>query len=140
MRPASIVQFERLFLASIAAGAIGDALAFYGAMSSAKADALVAKFGFGTLIGGQIFLYAIALGLWYLIAHRHSVFAKWAVSVWFVLSTCSMALALFQGAFGLSLVTFFSAAAYLLRAWSVSYLFKPDADAWFARPAPPSAG
>ena len=133
MRPASIVQFGRLFLASIAVSAVADGLAFYAAATAPKVDPLIAKMGVIPITLFQLVPYLIALGVWYLIVSKRSVFAKWVASGLFVLSTCIMALTLFKGGFNLGLISLLSWAAYLLRAWAVSYLFKPDADEWFAK-------
>ncbi|MEZ0243779.1 MAG: hypothetical protein ACAH11_10420 [Sphingomonas sp.] len=139
MKPNSIVQFERLFLAALAVRVLNDAVGVTASLNALKANPLTANYGVGAVIGVLAVIYGAALLLWYLVTRRQSGVAKWILSIWFVISTCTMALALFKGGFGLNLGTLSGWAMFLLFAWSVSYLFKPDADAWFAK-APPSAG
>lgn len=135
MRPASIVQFERLFLAALALDAIVGALT-WNADVAAAAKAYPQLAGIVPVLVPCIMLGAIAIGvaLWYFTARRGSVAAKWIVAGWFVVSTVLLALSVLSlvrgGPFATPMVVGW--AAYLLRAWSVSYLFQPDAEAWFA--------
>jgi hypothetical protein len=135
MRPVSIVQFERLFLAALALGALVDALTWHGEVAAA-AKAYPQFAGIVPLVVPCIMLAAIAIGvaLWYFVARRGSVAAKWIVAGWFVVSTVLLALSVLTlvrgGAFAMPMAIGW--VAYLLRAWSVSYLFQPDAEAWFA--------
>jgi hypothetical protein len=131
MRPASIVQFERLFLGALALDVVVDVLTWNAAMATSKAYPELAAIGPAMVIGIMAVGTALALLLWYLAARRASKVAKWLIAIWFVLSTVLLALSLFRGiSFAVPVVLGWL--AYLLRAWSVSYLFKPDADAWFA--------
>jgi hypothetical protein len=134
MRPASIVQFERIFLAALAVDVVAAILGLEFTLAALKANPATASYGASAVIGTQLIFVAIAVGLWYLAAHRRSVVAKWIIAAWFVLASCMLALSLFQGAF-FGLATVLGWLGYALRAWSVSYLFKPDADAWFAKPS-----
>lgn len=132
MRPASIVQFERLFLGALALDAISYALNWNAMVSLAKTYPELGGAGPALvfcMIAGSV---AIGVLLWYFVAQRASVVAKWLVAGWFVISTMMLALSLFRGiSFALPVVIGW--AAYALRAWSISYLFKPDAEAWFTR-------
>jgi hypothetical protein len=133
MRPASIVQFERLYLAALALNFIGELLN-WGAVSAAlRSSPELAELGPIVPILGLAIVYSAMIALWYFAARRRSVVAKWLLAIWFVVSTCLMALGLFRG-IDLGVVALLGWAAYLLRAWAVSYLFKPDADEWFATP------
>lgn len=135
MRPASIIRFEQLFLGALAADLLAAILALETNLAALKANPATAGMGAGALIGMLILYVAFALVLWFFAARRRSVVAKWLLSIWFIVSTCGLALSLFQGQlFGLA--TYLGWVAYGLRAWSVSYLFKPDADTWFAKDAP----
>lgn len=140
MRPASIVQFERIFLASLAVRLLGDGIAIGASLKAAKAAALTTQFGLSAVLGVLVLVYAAMLALWYFAARRQSVIAKWLISIWFVVAACTTALSLFRGGFGFDLGSVLGLLTFLLLGWSVSYLFKPDADAWFTKPAPPSAG
>jgi len=92
--------------------------------------------GSGALIVMLVLYFAAAVALWFFAAWRRSVVAKWILAIWFIVSTCGLALSLFEGVvFGLEAVLGWL--GYALYAWAVSYLFKPDADAWFVKgPAP----
>lgn len=132
MRPASIVSFERFFLGALAADMLAAILALDTNLAALKASPATAGMGAGTLIGMLIVYVAFALAMWFLAARGRSVVAKWILSIWFVIATCMLALSLFQGnLFGLAV--YLGWVAYGLRAMAVSYLFKPDADAWFAK-------
>lgn len=132
MRPASIVRFERLYLGAVGVGLIGLALSWNGVIAAVRARPDIAQMGVGFVIAGLVLAYVAMLALWYFAAHRRSVIAKWVTSAWFVYSTVALALTIFQLGLRFDLVTVIGWLSYLLRAWSVSYLFKPDADAWFA--------
>lgn len=136
MRPASIVQFERLYLAAAAVALLGQLWGWNTAIAMVKAQPGGTQSGSGLLIGMMVVWYAIVLAIWYFAARRHSVAAKWAAAVYFVLSTVMLALGIFQSGLQFGLVSISSWVSYALLVWSVSYLFKPDADAWFA-PATP---
>jgi len=132
MRPASIVQFERLFLAALALDAVVGALTWSAEIASA-AKAYPQFAGAVAALVSCMMLGTIAIGLtvWYFAARRASVAAKWVAAIWFVIGTVLLALSLMRGiSFALPVVLGWL--AYLLRAWGVSYLFKPDAEAWFA--------
>lgn len=133
MRPASIVQFERLFLGALALDALVYALTWsQDVAAGAKAYPQLAASVPATLACVIIAGLAIGVLLWYFVTRRASVVAKWIIAGWFVVGTMMLALSLFRGiSFALPVVIGW--AAYALRAWSVSYLFKPDAEAWFTR-------
>jgi hypothetical protein len=133
MRPASIVQFERLYLAALAVALAGDLLSWNGVTAAMQGNPQMAQMGAGFAIGGMVAVYAVMLALWYFAAHRRSVIAKWIIAAWFVINTAALAFMLYRYGVALKLTIVLGWATYLLRAWAVSYLFKPDADAWFAK-------
>lgn len=135
MRPASIVQFERLFLASLAVRILANLIGFGDTLAAIKANPATGAYGASAVVTVMVLIWAIAVALWYFAARKASAVAKWILAAWFVIAACTMALGLFRGGFGLNLATLLSWATFLLLAWSVSYLFKPDADAWFAKPS-----
>lgn len=139
VRPASIVQFERLFLAALFVDAVASIFGLGSTVASLKANPATAGYGASAVTGMLIAFVLVALALWYFAAHRRSVIAKWLIALWFVAASCMLALSLFQGPF-LGVVSVLGWAGFALRAWATSYLFKPDADAWFAKTDVPSAG
>src|SRR5690349_16814723 len=132
MRPASIISFERFFLGALVTDVLAAILALESNLAALKANPATAGIGSGTLIVLLLGYVALGLGLWFLAARKRSVLAKWILSIWFVVATCMLALSLYQGQF-FGLAVYLGWIAYALRAKAVSDLFKPDADAWFAK-------
>jgi len=130
MRPKSIIMFERLFLASLALGALSVVLNYQALTDLAANDPSMRQVGLGSgfLIGILAVSYAIYLLLWYLIARRASSAAKWILVVFTVIGVLSDLPGLAGGwnsTLALSLVV------YALEILAVVYLFRPDAKAWF---------
>ncbi len=135
MRPRSIILFEWLFLASIAASAVNLILG-YGQMRDLwLSDPRIAQIGLGSgfLIGAAVFSFAIYLLLWFLIARKASNVAKWLLIVFIAIGLISLPSAL-TGPF--SLEQGLGLLIYALEIAAVVCLFRPDARAWFRR-APP---
>lgn len=130
MRPASIISFERFFLAALAVDLLAFVLTFSATLAEFSKPPV--SLNAGTLIAFYAVCAAIFLALWYFVAQRRSVIAKWIVSIWFVIASCLLAVSLFNGEF-FGLPVYLGWLAYGLRAKATSDLFKPDADAWFAR-------
>lgn len=132
MRPNSIVQFERLFLAAFAIN-----LLIYVLTWEANVAALAAR-GLGASAGVTFAAFVIGallaqLALYYFVAHRGSVIAKWILSIWFVLGAMSLAYQTFTLGLLVSLFSALGWLGFLIFAWSISYLFKPDAEAWLGK-------
>jgi len=132
MRPASIIRFEQLYLIAMAINLVADVLGWGAVSAAVKRSPELAAVGPMVPLIGIAIVYAAMIALWYFAARRASVVAKWLLAAWFVISTCALALGLMRG-IDLSMVALLGLAAFLLRAWAVSYLFKPDADVWFAK-------
>ncbi len=132
MRPASIIQFERLYLAAVVAGLIGQVLGWDAVTAAVASQPGAARLGAGFVVAGLAVVYAAMLALWYFAARRHSVVAKWILAIWFVLSAVTTALSIYHNGLHITLAAVVGWVSFLLLAWSVSYLFKPDAEAWFA--------
>ena len=129
MRPASIVMFERLFVASIVLS-VASFVIGYGDFSAQVAnDPAMRQLGLGSgfVIGLAAVGYAIFLLLWYLIAHKAANWAKWVLVVVLLLSLASLPGAL-TGPWGLS--TWLALAIYALQIAAVVCLFRADAKAW----------
>lgn len=133
MKPNSITQFERLYLASILVWLVSSALSYGQTVAELKARSPGTEFGVGALVTIQILVCAIAAGLWFLIVRRHSALGKWILSIWFLISTCLVTLNLYATGLGFNLAMLTSLIAYGLGAWGLSYLFKPDAEAWLGK-------
>jgi hypothetical protein len=127
MRPASIVNFERVVLLLIAISLGAAALGW----DRSVAELERAGIGSGALIGMLAFVTALLLLLMWLIARRGSGAAKWVyVALTLIIiatSVPSLSQIARQGAAGIAL----NAAYLLLSVVSVWLLFRPDSRGWF---------
>lgn len=127
MRPASIVNFERIVLLLIVIGLVGTVLSWDGLRLAAAQQGL----GETALIVVHVVLLALLILLLWLIAHRRSAVAKW---VWILL--CLAGLAVSVPAIGDMLngpmpALLLQAAQWVLILLSIWMLLRPDAGAWF---------
>ena len=130
-RPASIVLFEKLYIAVIVIGVIGVALSWSSLSAMANNQPGISEsVGSGILVGALVFGFLIPLLLVYFIARRASSMAKWifvvltAFGVYSFISTVSDPAVPKGILFGINVV---SLLVTLYCAW---LLFKPDAKAW----------
>ncbi|MCA1661568.1 MAG: hypothetical protein LC648_05195 [Novosphingobium sp.] len=131
MRPASIVQFERLYLLSIVIAAIGIALGWDRLVEMAAAQQGVpASVQQGVLIGAVVFAFLIPLLLLYFIARRASNIAKWIFVVFTAYSLFSYVMGLSTTGLTLDLLFAFNTVTLLLTLYCAWLLFRPDAKAW----------
>lgn len=133
MRPHSITMFEKLFLASLVLGAINFFVSMPAMREQLAADPnAAAMVGDNFLIGVFIFSMLISLLLWYFISRRASNIAKWILVVFFVVG-----LVMLPGSLGAlpALPLIVSLLSTVLQGAAIYFLFRPDAKAWFARPA-----
>lgn len=127
MRPASIVNFERVVVLIILLGLVTTAFTWNTAVAMARQQGL----GTGFVIGAGAFSLALNLLLLWLIARQRSVVAKW---IYILLSLGGLALALVGGRALANLPTpllLLNAAQWLLSLVSIYLLFRPDTRAWF---------
>lgn len=135
MRPSSIVRFDRLYLASIAVGLIGNILEWPLTMARLAENPDTAALGSTATVaaGGMIAIgVAIALLLWFFIARRGSNVAKWILVVFTVFAIGSLAVGFSTGAVILDAGGIVRIVAVALQTVAVFFLFRPDAAAWFA--------
>lgn len=135
MRPSSIVRFDRLYLASIAIGLIGNILEWPITMARLAENPDTAALGSSAAVaaGGMIAVgVLIALLLWFFIAQRASTVAKWILVVFTVFAVGSLLLGFSSGAVILDTGGIVRIVAVALQAVAVFFLFRPDAAAWFA--------
>jgi heme A synthase len=129
MRPKSIILFERLFLISIILTAISAYLSFGQTLAQIETNADFKALGWDSsaVIITAILYVAFLLLLYYLIAYRASVIAKWILVLVTVLSmtTLPSAIAVQSGVpLILAVMTNLSALAAII------LLFFSDARAW----------
>lgn len=128
MRPKSIVTFERVVLGSLALGIL-NAFVTREQSAATMADA---GMGAGTALGIQGFSIVITLLLLYFISRKGAPVAKW---IYVVLTALGLVFGLFgfgEIAKGGTLPVILTGVQYLLGAFSLYLLFRPDANAWFA--------
>jgi len=130
MRPASIVMFERLFLASLAVSLVSVIIGFDTMVDQLAREPATAQFGLGGgFLGGAMALgFAISLLLWFFIAHKASTVAKWILIVLAVFGLISVP-AMLAGPWDATVLL--GLASYALEIAALVYLFRDDAKAWF---------
>lgn len=139
MRPASIVNFERFYFGSLGLGFANTLISWNATVSAANSqsgarlgESAVAAILYITLGFGLV----VSFLLWYFIARRASVVAKWILVVLYAFSLIQIIVELVNGTFGRALVSPLAVAItvviYLLEVATVLMLFRPDANAWFA--------
>ena len=131
-RPPSIVRFERLYLASFAASLIGWAFSWQQTADRLAIDPKTASYTW-LLPAALLLSCAITLTLWYLVARRASLAAKWVVTILTGLAAVRFAINLLVVARGKVpvLALLLSAAILVLGVAAVVHLFRPDARLWF---------
>jgi len=127
MRPASIVNFERIVLLLIVIALVGTVLTWNGLLAAAAQQGL----GEGPLIGIHVAALALILLLLWLIARRRSAVARW---VWILLWLAWIAVSVptIGDTLGGPLPELLlHAAQWVLILLSIWMLLRPDAGAWF---------
>ncbi|KQM85278.1 hypothetical protein ASE67_12630 [Sphingomonas sp. Leaf23] len=135
MRPSSIIRFDRLYLASIAVGLIGNVIEWPLTMARLAENPDTAALGSTATVaaGGMIAVgVLIALLLWFFIAQRGSTVAKWILVAFTVFAIGSLAVGFSSGAVILDAGGILRLVAVALQTAAVVFLFRPDAAAWFA--------
>lgn len=131
MRPQSIINFDRCYLGVIALNVLNTFLSW----SQTKERIATAGLPPGTATGGLAFGLIVGVGisllLWYFIAKKGSVVAKWILTVLFVLGLIAVLVAAAGNTFPTGLPGIVSIVVLVLQAVSVYLLFRPDSKRWF---------
>ena len=129
-RPQSIMLFDKVFLAAIAASLLGIVLFYDANLRALQAEAAIAEAGFGSglLLGITAVSLGIMLLLWYFISRRASSLAKWLLVGLTIIGLPSSISGLMTAS-GLQLVL--TAAVLVLQILAIVLLFRADARAWF---------
>lgn len=133
IKPPSIVRFEQFYWASVILGLVNAGLNWSKSQAVLAANPMLAKATW-FLPASQVLGLTIAVLIWYFIARRPSVIAKWVQVVFAALGAFGLlsALALFAlGRSALSAQIALGFVANLLYIAAAVMLFKPDARAWF---------
>jgi uncharacterized membrane protein len=130
-RPASIVLFEKLYIAVIVIGVIGVALSWNSLSAMAETQPGVpGSVGSGILIGALIFGFLVPLLLLYFIARRASNIAKWIFVILTAFSVYSFIATLSNPMVPKGLLLAVNVLSLILTLYCAWLLFKPDAKAW----------
>jgi hypothetical protein len=139
MRPASIVNFERVVLLTIVIGLVATVLNWEAAVAMVRSQSR-GQFGSTFVIVVEAISIALYLLLLWLIARRRSVVAMWIYVVFAVIGLLMSLRGL--GDLGRLPLTalLLQGAQWLLTLVSLWLLFRPDSRAWFrGTDAPPAA-
>lgn len=130
-RPQSILWFERCFIGSMAVSLISAAFNWSTIQDSIEAipdSAILPSWYIPAMMLSGIVLNLV---IWFFVARRGSVVAKWIATVFFGLGAVGMVFTLFGGHAAASLSPT-GIVAWLLSAVAIWMLFRPDAKAWFS--------
>ena len=136
VRPKSIIQFERVLLAMVAMVLIGSAIFWDRTVAAFTAEG----YGFTYIVARLVIGTGIYVLIWFFVARKASVVAKWALVVLAAVNLLSVALRVSVGRFILDLSGVLSIVALAMLLYSAWLLFRPDANAWFRgeRPIDPA--
>jgi hypothetical protein len=143
MRPPSIVLFERLFLASLALSVVNFVLGYDAMLAELDRQPGMRQLDLGAeiAVGTMVISLAIYLLLWFFIARKASVVAKWILTIFTAFGVVAQVYRVATVGFAIDVNAVLGIAYYALAIAAVVYLFKPDAEAWFKgeKPADPAA-
>ena len=131
MQPESIRRFTLFYLGALVVSLAVTFIQYDSLVAQAERQmgAVGAGLGAAAAIVSVAVWTGIVLLLWYFVARKGLVIAKWIVVLLFLFNVVtSFGIA----AGGLSLAESVSLASFLLQALAVYHLFRPDAKAWFA--------
>ena len=141
-RPVSIVWFERCYLGSLVVGLIGGALQYPQVAAKMAetpgADQFGPSFFPAMMAVGFALSIAVTLLLWFFTARKGAVVTKWIITVLLVLQVLNLGFAAVMHRLPEGLGGVIAIVAFVLDAVAVWQLFRPDAEAWFARGTTPS--
>lgn len=129
MRPNSIIQFERFYLAAIGVDVVNTILSWTDWQERALLHPQM--FGEMTLPVTTAIGFAVSLLLWFLIARRRSNVAKWLLTLFVLLALVWTVYAIPMGRYALGLSGLLGVFSTVLQAYAVWLLFRADARRWF---------
>lgn len=129
IRPNSIIQFERFYLAAIGVDAVNTVLSW----SDREERALLQPQMFGDLTLPVVTAigFGIALLLWFFVARQGSAIAKWILTIFVTVALAWTLYAIPTGRYSLGLSGLLGLFSTVLQAYSAWLLFRPDAGPWF---------
>lgn len=143
-RPVSIVWFERCYLGALVVGLVNFALQWPTMMAQLADNPQVAQLGstFAPTVAivSVAISTAISLLLWFLAARKRAVVAKWIITVFFVIGVLFTVFNAIGHKLPAGIGGVLAIVALVLNGVAVWQLFRPDAEAWFARGSTPNDG
>lgn len=133
-RPNSIVQFERFYLGALLLSVIATALSWNQITEKLAANPEAAALGPGFVAASAAVGLLIGLVLWYFVARKASVVAKWIVVVFCALAVLGFVYVAATGQTPGGIGGILGIARLVLSVIAVVFLFRPDAKAWFGEP------
>ncbi len=130
-RPLTIARFERGYLGALAIGLLNTAFNWRRTAETAEARQAEQLIGSWYLPTIAVLGFLIPLALWYFIARRGSVLAKWIATVFTSFGVTGALFALARGNYPTTLSLVLSLIALALQAYAIAMLFRPDARPWF---------
>lgn len=131
MRPKSIDQFSMVYLAVIVVGLVSTALSWNDMLAQVSVQRMMAQFGSASVYAVAVIGVLIQALLWYFIARRGSVVAKWIFVVLTVLAILSSLWGLAMAGAASMVIGVLGVATIVLQAIAIWLLFRPDTPAWF---------
>lgn len=131
MRPKSIVLFERLYLGGWALGVVNTVLTWSAVRANPNMVAVDQQVGSWYVPTLTAIGLAIPLLLWFFIARKASVVAKWIMVVFTALGVLGIAFAGLSGTLVAGLSTLLSVTSVVLNIVAAALLFRADSREWF---------
>ena len=131
-KPPSIARFEHLYWASVIVGLINTGLAWGASRATFAANPILAQVTW-LLPVMQVVGIAINVTVWFFIARRPTVVAKWVMVVFAAISAFALVWALGMVAMGRASIgtqAMLGTVANLLYIGAAVMLFRPDARLW----------
>ena len=132
MQPESIRKFTLFYLGALIVSLVGTFVGYDVLMAQIEAQSAATglAMGSGSIIAGIVLNVAITLLLWYLVARKGFVIAKWIIVLFFLFSLLTSISGVFAG--GLAVHEGLGLLSIVLTAAAVYFMFQPDAKAWFS--------
>ncbi len=132
MQPESIRKFTLFYLGALIVSLVGTFVGYDVLMAQIEAQSAATglAMGSGSIIAGIVLNVAITLLLWYLVARKGFVIAKWIIVLFFLFTLVTSISGVFAG--GLAVHEGLGLLSIVLTAAAVYFMFQPDAKAWFS--------
>jgi hypothetical protein len=131
VRPKSIIYFERAYFSAMALGFVDDAVTWNESIESIEATPGFNQIAVEYLIGSITFFALINLLLWFFVARRANVVAKWFVVAFAAFNILGLGALVIAGDIVANLDEIPLMAAVVLSLLGAWFLFRPDANLWF---------